>query len=320
MAIEQTTGKLLKFEVLLLLTAAIWGFAFVAQRAGMEHIGAFTFNAVRFALGSLFLVPLLVTKRRRGRHLQSNPVSNQTKMTILSGGFAGLVLFAGASFQQIGIVYTTAGKAGFITGLYVVIVPVLGLLWSQRPGRRTWSGAFLAVLGLYLLSVSGRLSISRGDLLVLISAFFWAGHVLIIGWFSPKTDSVTLACLQFATCSVLSLVAALATEVFTLQGLTQAIIPVLYAGLLSTGVAYTLQVVAQGRVPTANAAIIMSFEAVFAVLGGWLILKETIPLRGLLGCTFMLIGMLISQLDPKTVYRGDSGGRIGANMNGESTI
>jgi len=314
-AIEQTTGKLLKSEALLLLTAAIWGFAFVAQRAGMEHIGPFTFNAIRFALGSLSLLPLLVASRWTGPHLQRNFVGNQMKTTILSAGFAGLALFAGASFQQIGIVYTTAGKAGFITGLYVVIVPILGLLWGQCPGRRTWSGAFLAIVGLYLLSAIGRLSISRGDLFVLISAFFWAAHVLIIGWFSSSTDSITLSCLQFATCSILSFVAAVATEVFTLQGLIRAVIPVLYAGLLSTGVGYTLQVVAQRRIPTANAAIIMSLEAVFAALGGWLILKETIPLWGLLGCAFMLTGMLISQLDQKAAHRGNSVGTMGPGMN-----
>ncbi len=295
----------LNSEVLLFLTAVIWGFAFVAQRAGMEYIGPFAFNAIRFALGSLSLVPLLVVNRRRGRHQQSDPIGNQTKLIVLSGSLAGLVLFAGVSFQQIGIVYTTAGKAGFITGLYVVIVPILGLIWGQRPRGITWAGALLAVGGLYLLSVSGRLSISRGDLLVLVSAFFWAGHVLIIGWLSPKRDPLTLACLQFAICSVLSLGAAFATEVFTLQGFIQAIIPILYAGLLSTGVAYTLQVVAQRRVSTANAAIIMSFEAAFAALGGWLILGETIPLRGLLGSAFMLTGMLISGLERKAIPRGD---------------
>ncbi len=269
----------------------------------MAHLGPFTFNAVRFALGSLALVPFLVCGRRRGPQSHDDFASNPPLAIILCAGLSGLALFAGASFQQIGIVYTTAGKAGFITGLYVVIVPVLGLLWSQRPGRRTWSGAFLAMLGLYLLSVGGRFNISRGDLFVLISAFFWAGHVLVIGWFSPRIDSLTLACLQFATCSLLSLVTALATEVLTFQGLIRAAIPVLYAGLLSTGVAYTLQVVAQRRVPTANAAIIMSFEAVFAALGGWLILGEKLPLRGLLGCALMLAGMLMAQLDLKPDFR-----------------
>ncbi len=294
-------GSTLGFEGLLLLTALIWGFAFVAQREGMEHLGPFAFNGVRFALGSLSLLPFLLLGGRRCFPLAGNSVSHKT--TVLGGALAGVVLFAGASLQQIGIVYTTAGKAGFITGLYVVIVPILGLLWKRGPGWKTWCGAFLAVAGLYLLSVRGRFAIGRGDLFVLLSAFFWAGHVLVIGWFSLRIIPLKLACLQFATCSILSSVFAIATEVTSLSALIAAAIPLLYAGLLSTGVAYTLQVVAQSRVPAANAAIIMSLEASFAALGGWIMLDERLPLRGLLGCGLMLAGMIISQLDAKVGLR-----------------
>ena len=304
-------SKPLNSEALLFLTAAIWGFAFVAQRAGMEYTGPFGFNAIRFALGSLSLVPLLVANRWRGRHSRRRSEGNKGSMPLLGAGLAGLILFAAASLQQIGIVYTTAGKAGFITGLYVVLVPILGLLRGQNPGYRTWLGAFLAVVGLYLLSVTGRLHISRGDLLVLLSAFFWAGHVLVIGWLSPRRESLILACIQFATCSVLSLGATLVTEVFNPQGLLQATIPILYTGLLSTGVAYTLQVVAQRKVPPANAAIIMSLEAVFAALGGWLILEEIINPRGLVGSALMLTGMLISGLDRQAPLNKTSPSRPG---------
>jgi drug/metabolite transporter (DMT)-like permease len=232
---------------------------------------------------------------------------------LVGGAIAGAILFVGASLQQTGIVYTTAGKAGFITGLYVIIVPVLGLFLKRRPGYRTWLGAGVAVTGLYLLSVAGRLTISRGDVLVLISAFAWAAHVIVIGRLSPRMDNIALACLQFATCSVLSLAGALVTEVLALEALVRALVPILYAGLLSTGVAYTLQVVAQRRVPAPDAAIIMSLEAVFAGVGGWLILSETLPFRGLVGCGLMLAGMLLSQTDPEAFHAegigvtGDSG-------------
>lgn len=294
-------GKVLKSEGLLLLTAAIWGFAFVAQRAGMEHVGPLTFNAVRFAVGSLVLVPFLVLGRRRAEGSKIKAKTDRLRTVLFRSGIAGVVLFAGATLQQVGIVYTTAGRAGFITGLYLIIVPILGLLWRQRPGSKTWFGAGLAVFGLYLLSVTGSLTASRGDLLVLISAFFWACHVLLIGRFSPRTDNLTLACLQCATCSVLSLAGALAAEVLATESIMRALIPILYAGLLSTGVAYTLQIVAQKRVPSANAAIIMSLEAVFAVLGGWLLLREVLSSRALVGCGLMLAGMVMAQLDPKAV-------------------
>ena len=289
------TFKGLKSDGLLLLAAAIWGFAFVAQRVGMDYVGPFTFNGVRFALGSLSLVPLLVAGRKRPTPSESAPPHIRTKSLLLLGGLAGIVLFAGASLQQIGIVYTTAGKAGFITGLYVILVPILGLFWRQRPGAWTWFGALCAAAGLYLLSITGRLSISPGDLLVLWGACFWAGHVLIVGWLSPKLGPVRLAFLQFVTCSLLSLLTAVFTEPIALQGICDAAIPILYGGLLSVGVAYTLQVVAQRSAPPAHAAIILSLEAVFAALGGRLILSEALSSRELLGCAFMLVGILVSQ-------------------------
>jgi drug/metabolite transporter (DMT)-like permease len=295
---------LLKSQALLLLTAAIWGFAFVAQRAGMEHVGPFTFNAVRFTLGSLILVPFLVIRYRMTGPARPHSAPGGFKMLLKGGAIAGAILFAGASLQQKGIVYTTAGKAGFITGLYVIIVPVLGVLIGRRPGSRTWLGAVLAVIGLYLLSVTGRFTMSPGDTLVLAGAFAWAGHVIVIGWLSPKVDAVALACIQYAVCSLLSWVGTLATEVVACQAVGRALVPILYAGLLSTGVAYTLQVVAQRRVPAANAAIIMSLEAVFAGIGGWLLLDETLPVRGLVGCALMLAGMMAAQLDRRTLHAG----------------
>lgn len=286
----------LKSDSLLLLTAVIWGFAFVAQRVGMEYVGPFIFNGVRFALGSFVLLPLILRKRKHQANSREILTRPSTRTIIFGGGILGLTLFAAASLQQVGLVYTTAGNAGFITGLYVVIVPILGLLLGQRTDAGTWIGAFLAAAGLYLLCITDEFSISFGDMLELAGAFLWAGHVLIIGWLSPKMDSLKLAFTQFAACSVLSLITAVFTEVIVIEALFKATIPILYGGVLSVGVAYTLQVVAQRNAHPAHAAILLSLEAVFAALGGWLILNETLAFRELFGCALMFAGMLLSQL------------------------
>ncbi len=289
-------GVTVKSDALLLATAIIWGFAFVAQRVGMDYVGPFTFNGIRFAIGSLSLLPLVVMSRgqQAGAHKILPPAGSKT---ILFGGAAlGLALFSGASLQQIGLVYTTAGKAGFITGLYVIIVPLLGLFWRQQPKIGTWIGAVLAAIGLYFLSVTEEFTIELGDLLVLIGAFFWAAHVLIIGWLSPRINPVKLAFSQYVACSILSLMTASIIEDITMFSIFQAAIPILYGGLLSVGIAYTLQVIAQRESHPAHAAILLSLEAVFAAFGGWLVLGEIISARGLFGCGMMLAGMLLSQL------------------------
>jgi len=273
----------------------IWGFAFVAQRAGMEFVGPFTFNAIRFALGGISLLPFLILNKKRKFDFQ-NFSDIKNKHFIYGGIVAGIILFLGSTFQQTGIVYTTAGKAGFITGLYIIFVPLFGLFLKNKTSAGTWIGAIIAVLGLYFLSVTESFLIGLGDLLVLVSGFFWAIHVLLIGKISPKTDPIQLAFLQFIICSFLSLIAAVISETSTIKNIYDASIPILYAGVCSVGIAYTLQVVAQREAHPAHAAIIMSLEAVFALIGGWFVLDETIPLRGLIGCALMLTGMLISQL------------------------
>jgi drug/metabolite transporter (DMT)-like permease len=293
-------GQVIWNDSLLLLTALIWGMAFVAQRVGMEHVGPFTYNAVRFALGSLSLVPLILIRdarvRPRGASLPSPQVRGLREMSPLRAGLiAGGVLVFGASLQQIGLVYTTAGKAGFITGLYVVLVPLVGLFFRQRAGWSAWTGAVLAVMGLFLLSMTETFAIHRGDLLVLIGAFFWTAHVQVIGWLSPRTDPVKLSCVQFAVCALASAAGALLTEHPGLPSILAAAWPILYGGVLSVGVAYTLQVVAQGKAPPAHAAILMSLESVFAALGGGWILGETLGAREAAGCAVMLAGMLVSQ-------------------------
>ncbi len=286
----------MKSNLLLLITAIIWGFAFVAQRSAMEYVGPFTFNTIRFALGGISLIPLLLINKRRKFSRERIPTNSSNKFMLKAGIIAGTVLFFGASFQQSGIVYTSAGKAGFITGLYIVIVPIIGIAFNQKTTTATWLGAIIAVVGLYLLSIQEDFSISLGDLLVLISAVFWSLHVLVISKFSPKTDPIQLAFFQFMLCSVLSFVTAIITEASTIQSIYNALVPILYAGIASVGIAYTLQVVAQQDAHPSNAAIIMSLESVFAVLGGWLLLNESIPLRGLIGCGLMLLGMILSQL------------------------
>lgn len=283
--------RTVQYDLLLLLTALIWGFAFVAQRAGMAYVGPFTYSAVRFALGCGSLLPLLLFTLKR----EDRAAAASLKTVFCCGGLTGLVLFIAVSLQQIGMVYTTAGKAGFITGLYVVLVPILGIFSKQRTAFGTWLGAIIAVIGLYLLSITEDFTIAFGDLLELIGAFFWAGHVHVISRFSGKIHPIKLAFAQFLVCSILSLLTALFFETITLTSLLQAGIPILYGGVCSVGIAYTLQVVAQQHTPAAHAAILLSLEAVFAVFGGVIILNEILTLRGLLGCAFMFAGMLVSQ-------------------------
>ncbi len=240
-------SRALRADILLFITAAIWGFAFVAQRVGMDHVGPLTFNGIRFALGALALIPLIMRMEKDADQMQKTDV----KKLAVGGGLLGIALFFGATLQQtglagpqlakFGLAASTAGKAGFITGLYVVLVPILGLFLSQRAGWGTWVGAALAVTGMYLLSVTSGVDMAFGDLLVLGSALFWAGHVLLVGKLSPgmdAVDAIKLSTVQFATCAVLSLIGALATEDITLSAFRAARFHA-YGGLMSVGIAYT---------------------------------------------------------------------------------
>ncbi len=297
-------------ESLLLLTAAIWGFAFVFQRTAMDHIGPFTFNALRFAIGALVMLGIVTVRDARARarvdavtdsSLAADGVrvverERWSRRTLLWGLAAGVLIFGGATLQQVGLVYTTAGKAGFITGLYIVFVPLLGTFWRQRPGHGVWFGALLAVVGLFLLSVTEQFTIGLGDTLVLIGALFWAGHVIYAAWVTQRMSVSRLACIQFATCSLLSFAVALALEEFDTADIWKAGISILYGGFVSVGIAYTLQLVGQRGTPPAHAAIIMGQEAVFAAIGGWMFLSEFLSTRALVGCALMLGGAIIAQL------------------------
>ncbi|WP_461210643.1 DMT family transporter [Desulfocurvus sp. DL9XJH121] len=292
-------SRVLKANILLLLTAMIWGSGFVAQRSGMQYVGPMIFNALRFAIGALSLVPLILWSSHRAPACQpGGPPS--TRFVLRGTLVAGCVLFLGVALQQVGLVHTTAAKGGFITGMYVVLVPFLGLFLGQRPGLGEGLGAAAAVCGLYLLSVTDEFSLAPGDGWVLASALFWAVHVHVLARLSPHMDCVKLACGQFAVCSLIHFVAAFLTEDVTLAALKAGWLPIVYGGIMPVGVAYTLQVVAQKDAPPTHAAIILSLEAVFAALCGWLVLSETLTARALAGCALMLAGMLAAQVRPQS--------------------
>lgn len=276
---------------MLWITSAIWGFAFVAQRAGMEFIGPFTFNGIRFLLGGISLLPLMFWMKVR----RKDP-GKKSKNIIKGGLIAGLVLFIGASLQQAGMVYTEAGKAGFITGFYVILVPIIGIFIGQHITKLLWTGAFIALFGLYLLTINGPFVLQKGDLLIMLSAFFWALHMQVINKLVDTHSALPLSAFQFVVCGFLSLGAGFMFETISIHSIIQAAVPLLYGGFMSVGIAYTMQVVAQQHVHPAYASIILSFETVFAVIGGWLLLNEMLSYRNLAGCLLMLAGIVIVQV------------------------
>lgn len=284
-------------DALLLLAAVVWGTGFVAQRLGMESVGPMLFNALRFTIGALLLLPWAIRAQR------ATVSTHRLRDSLNAGLLAGSVLFIAAGLQQVGLLWTSVANAGFITGLYVLFVPMLGLLARHRTPAGTWTGAILAVAGLYFLSVTEEFTVLLGDGFQLLGAVFWAVHVLVLARYSRRVPVIALACVQFAVCAFLSYVAAFAFETISLDGIDGAMGAVLYSGLLAVGVGYTLQVVGQRDAPAAHAAILLSLEAVFAAVAGWLILGEGLSWRGIFGCTLMMVGMLIAQLAPLLAKR-----------------
>lgn len=277
-------------SLLLLLTATIWGSAFVAQSVGLEYVGPFTFTAIRSIIGGLVLIPciFLLKKWKKGF---------ATKTEWIGGICCGVALCAASNFQQVGMQYTTVGKAGFITALYVVIVPVLGLFLKKRVSAMVWFCVALSVSGLYLLCIpKGGFSLSAGDLLVLVCALLFSFHILVIDYFSPRGDGVVISCIQFFVCGILSGVMMLFAETPNVESIMAAKSAILYAGVLSSGVAYTLQVVAQKNVNPTVASLIMCLESVVAVLAGWLILHEIMSTREFVGCALMFIAIVLAQI------------------------
>lgn len=311
--------------MLLFLTAVIWGVAFVAQSVGMEYVGPFTFSCTRCMIGGLVLIPCIALLDRLkkmeepGRKGTRDPLSTeegarkctdpegrpgeaaaQEKRTLLTGGICcGTALCVASNLQQFGIQYTSVGKAGFITAMYIVLVPLLGIFLKKTIGLRVWLSVALAVAGLYLLCITEGFSVGFGDLLVLICAFVFSIHILVIDYFSPKVDGVRMSCIQFFVCGLLSGVCMLIWETPDIHAILQAWVPILYAGVLSCGVAYTLQIVGQKGMNPTVASLILSLESVVSVLAGWLLLGQKLSVRELSGCGLMLVAIILAQLPQK---------------------
>ena len=278
-------------NTLLLITAAIWGLGFVAQVLGMNYLEPFAFIGIRFLLGAASLLPLVVFFHHR-KWLPVSPAHTVVKGSLV----LGVILFAAGSLQQVGIVYSNASNAGFITGLYMVIVPIIGLALKYRTGLNTWLGCVLAVMGLFLLSVKADFTMGYGDTLLLVGAVGWALHILAIDHYAPRAAPLLLSLGQFIVCGCLAMVVSVFIETTSWEQVRAATYVLIYAGVITVGVAYTLQVIAQERADPTHAAIILSLEAVFGALGGYMFLQEQLSGRELIGCVLMLMGMLVSQV------------------------
>lgn len=289
-------NKSLKGAILLALAAFIWGTGFVAQSLGMEHIGPFTFNGVRTLVGGVFLLPVIffISKSRKSMGVETDSAGN--RLFIPAGILCGLFLCAASSLQQIGIQYTSAGKAGFLTALYIVMVPIIGIFMKKFPGVKVWIGVVIAAIGTYILSVKDGFAIESGDLYIICSAFIFSFHIIVIGHFSPKTDAVKMSCVQFFTAGIIAVVIAIFVEKPLMADILASWGPILYAGIISSGIAYTLQIVGQRDTPPAVASLILSLESVFAVLAGWVILGEQLSPKELFGCVLVFAAVILAQL------------------------
>lgn len=290
-------NKQVKSTITLLMAAIIWGFAFSAQAmVDTEVLGNFSFNGIRFLLGAASLIPVIMLFEREEKN------AAKMKRTIFTAMLAGTILFCASAFQQFGIsINHNAGKAGFITGLYTVLVPFLGMIiFKRKTGLNTWIAALLAVSGLFLLSAGdGFDNINFGDVVVLIGSFFWAAHILVIDKFVGEVSPLKFSSIQFAVCGLWNLIFAAFAETITWSGVTATMLPILYTGLMSTGVAYTCQVLGQKDADPNFAAIILSTECVFSAVGGAIILHEVMTTKGYFGCVLMFAGIVLSQLKGK---------------------
>lgn len=287
----------IKSSLILLLTATIWGVAFVAQSVGMEYIGPFTFNAIRCVLGGLVLIPvILVLKKKKDTGAENQ--EKEDKKTLWAGGIAcGVILCIASNLQQFGIMEASVGKSGFFTALYIVMIPVIGIFIGKRPGIKLWFCVALAVVGMYLLCMKdGSFTIERADIMLLLCALVFSFHILVVDYFSPKVDGVKMSCIQFFVCGVLSAVGMLFTETPDISNIQAAWLPLLYAGLLSCGVGYTLQIVGQKGINPVIASLIMSLESVISALAGWVILGQVLSPKEILGCVLMFVAIIITQI------------------------
>lgn len=293
-------SKQLRAGLLLTLTALIWGAAFVAQSVGMNYVGPFTYLFSRSLIGGIILIPLIKFMKK------DNPASDQTgqnKILIKGGILCGIALFAASIFQQIGIQYTTVGKAGFITSLYIIIVPVLSILWGKKASKKIWLSVSIAVIGMYFLCMNGESQINIGDIFVLLCAFGFSLHILVIDKFSPKVNSIKLSCLQFWICALISFFPMMILEKPEMSHIISAWAPILYAGALSSGAGYTLQIIAQKDIEPTIASLICSLESVFSVIFGWIILNQTLSAQELFGCVLVFLGVILTQIPDRKKAR-----------------
>ena len=316
---EMKTHKI-RDTIFLFLTAMIWGAAFVAQSISMDYIGPFTFICLRSVIGGLFLIPVImvidnIRKKRRSESVKTasdnginsfqkmqaeeEKLSWKNKRLLESGIVCGIFLFLANCFQQTGIQYTTVGKAGFITTFYIIIVPVVGLFFKKYCGILTWIGVVIALAGLYFLCITEKMTIQRGDALILCCSFLYTGQILAIDHYNPFVDGVKMSCIQFLVCGILSGIPALIFESPDLAGIFAAKIPVLYAGVMSCGVAYTLQIVGQKNMNPTVASLILSLESCISVIAGWLILGQNLSSREIFGCVLMFGAIILAQLPQK---------------------
>ena len=301
----------LKNSLILLLTATIWGIAFVAQSEGGDAVGAFTFNSTRSLIGSLVLIPVIFLLNKinpkdnkdesgvSSENSSSGNIFSRNRTLILGGISCGICFFLASNFQQLGIQYTSVGKAGFITACYIVIVPILGLFMKKKCSPFIWAAVAMALVGLYLLCITDGFSIGKGDILVLICAVLFSLHILIIDYFSLKVDGVKMSCIQFFICGVLSAIPALIFEHPQLSAFQGAWGAILYAGVMSCGVAYTLQIVGQKNMDPTVASLILSLESCISVLAGWIILGQKLSMREIIGCVVMFTAIVLAQLPQK---------------------
>lgn len=296
-------AKKLRANLLLLLTAMIWGAAFVAQSVSMDYIGPFTFLFSRSILGGVVLLPVIALMDKAHGKAEKQP--GDRKLLLLGGLACGAALFVASSFQQIGIQETTAGKAGFITAMYMVLVPVAGLLLGKKAGGKVWGAVAVALVGMYLLCFSGGGlgAINRGDLMEMVCALGFTVHILVIDRFSGRVDGVKMSCIQFFVCGILAFCFMLIFEEPNLGDIQAAWLPIVYAGLMSGGVGYTLQIVAQKDTDSTVASLLMSLESVFSLVFGWILLKEAMSARELIGCVLMFAAIIWVQLPERKRVR-----------------
>lgn len=288
-----------KNAIMLLLTAFIWGTAFVAQSVGMDYLGPFTFNGVRSLIGGVALLPCIWFLRMLNKKEDEQKVQREKKNLIQGGIACGLLLFAASSLQQIGIQYTSAGKSGFITAFYIVIVPVLGIFLHKKIGWKVWIAVLLALAGLYFLCITEKFTIGKGDILIFLCALVFSLHIMVIDYFSPKVDGVKMSCIQFFVCGIVSIPFMFVLETPNVTDIVAGWMPLLYAGVLSCGVAYTLQIIGQKNVNPAIASLILSLESCFSVLAGWAVLGEHLSARESVGCILMFVAIILAQLPDK---------------------